>query len=211
MVGARTFSFAAVARAGVTGAVGSGQRGQWAGVRARQRGAAGAFSRQGSREWARVAGGQLGGGIGRRRGAVRRAVGRQDCVPAWSLWRRRGVALQCVCAPEPPLPRAMGRTCAGSAAATAVPRAARCAARYARSVTCVLDAQTAQYRVRHDIFLIYRACMSGMRMFELSESRGLMCFQYSIIDFRSTDTHMQGSVHAARLAAHISTGERLIS
>ena len=35
-------------------------------------------------------------------------------------------------------------------------------------------------------------------MFERFESRGLMCFQYSIIDFRSTDTHMQGTVHAAR-------------
>ena len=40
-------------------------------------------------------------------------------------------------------------------------------------------------------------------MLELFESRGLMHFQYSIIDFRSTDTHMQGSVHAARLAAHL--------
>ena len=40
-------------------------------------------------------------------------------------------------------------------------------------------------------------------MFELFESRGLMCFQYSIIDFRSTDTHMQGTMHAARVAPHL--------
>ena len=40
-------------------------------------------------------------------------------------------------------------------------------------------------------------------MFELFESRGLMYSQYSIIDFRSTDMHMQGSVHAARVAPHL--------
>ena len=40
-------------------------------------------------------------------------------------------------------------------------------------------------------------------MFELFESRGLMHFQYSITDFRPTDTHMQGSVHAARVAPHL--------
>ena len=43
-VAARPSFFAAVVRAGVPGAVGSVQRGQWAGVRARQQGAAGAFS-----------------------------------------------------------------------------------------------------------------------------------------------------------------------
>ena len=40
-------------------------------------------------------------------------------------------------------------------------------------------------------------------MFELFESRGLMRFKYSIFDFRSTDTHMQGSMHAARVAPHL--------
>ena len=40
-------------------------------------------------------------------------------------------------------------------------------------------------------------------MFELFESRGLMYSQDSIIDFRSTDTHMQGTVHAARVAPHL--------
>ena len=55
------------------------------------------------------------------------------------------VAWQRSLSPGAAKPRASGRTCAGSAAATAVPRVARCAARYARSVACVLDAQTAQY------------------------------------------------------------------
>ena len=53
-------------------------------------------------------------------------------------------------------------------------------------------------RVRCDMLVYARAQMSSIRMFELFESRGLMYSQDSIIDFRSTDTHMQGTVHAAR-------------
>ena len=99
--------------------------------------------------------GRLGGvvvaavGVSEPRG--RAIVGRMcACVEARGTggeWRGSACARS-----EPPLPRAMGRTCAGSAFAMAVPRVVRCAARFARSVTCVLDAQTAQYRVRCDMF-----------------------------------------------------------
>ena len=91
-VAARTFVFAAVARAGGTGAVGSGQRGQWAGVRARQQGAAGAFRSQGSRQWARRTGGQRGACAGRRRRASRPSVCRSEECHVEALGRSMEVA-----------------------------------------------------------------------------------------------------------------------
>jgi hypothetical protein len=72
------------------------KQGGRAGVRAQQTGVAGVVSGRGSRRWAYGAGGQRSGAIGRRWGAARRDVARSDGGPAWSLWRKRGVAWQCM-------------------------------------------------------------------------------------------------------------------
>ena len=148
------------------------RQGQWAGVRARQQGAAGAASGQGSRQWARGTGGRHGACVGRRRRASRSFVRRSVeclclCGGRGAAWRWRDSA---GASPEPPLPRASGRTCACSAAATAVPRVARCAPRYARSwLVCLMrKLRSTAVRVRCDMLEYARAQMSCLRVFYLS-------------------------------------------
>ena len=124
---------------------------------ARRRGVAGAVSGQGSRQWARGTDGQRGASVrwtpasASGQSCVRRADGAPvGGASAAGGWRGSACARS-----ELPLPRALGRVCAGSAAATAVPKAVRCAARFVRSLPCaVLVAQTAQY-----VFDVNTACV----------------------------------------------------
>jgi hypothetical protein len=66
-------------------------RGQGAADRRRRRGERPGLAAVGVR-----GGWQRSGAIGRRWGAARRDVARSDGGPAWSLWRKRGVAWQCM-------------------------------------------------------------------------------------------------------------------
>ena len=76
-------------------------------VRARQCGAAGAISSQGSRQWGRGTDERRGACVGRRRRASRLSVHRSAVVlgeVAGAAWRWRDSA---GASPEPPLPRAL--------------------------------------------------------------------------------------------------------
>lgn len=128
------------------------KQGGRAGVRAQQTGVAGVVSGRGSRRWAYGAGGSeavRSADAGELRGGTLRdrMEGRLGACGARGEWRGSACAHS-----EPPLPRAMGRACAGSAAAMAVPRVALCDARLRDPLLVMLDAQTAQYAVRYDMF-----------------------------------------------------------
>ena len=195
---------AAVARAGVTGAVGSGQRGQWAGVRARQPGAAGAASGQGSRQWARGTVGRRGACVGRRRRAARPSVRRSVHVPVTTSRSCMEVAWQRSCALSATAASRAGWACAVIAAATAALAAAMCAARVSRPMTCVLVAADVPVRVRCDMLEYARAQMSCIRVFYLSGIAGECIFNTQIP--RHAQPTRACKIHCMRLAvaaAHV--------